>query len=188
MASGRGPEFEEYVCELMNDGRGGGAATPAAATAASADNDDAIGGGADTAAAPKCNSFECPGIGAEPVLWYKFNGQACQHCLACVPNVERETHIFAALSTMSAHNTMLTEHITQLEHELQEQQAKHTEERIAALTYHQTNVDNCRKVNEAKKQIDAQHAQREEQLNAQQAQLIALKEELHNHAAVQTVP
>jgi hypothetical protein len=146
----------------------------------SADNDDAIGGGADTAAAPTCNSSKCPGIGAWPVLHYQFNGQACQHCIACVPRVERDTHIFAALS-------MLTGHITQLEHKSAEQEARHTEQRNTARQYHQTNVDNCRKLNQAKKQMDAQQAQREEQLNAQQARLLALKEELLNHAAVHTV-
>jgi hypothetical protein len=103
-----------------------------------------------------------------------------------------------------------------LEHELVQQQARHTEQRNAAIQYHQTNVDNCRKVNEAKRLMDTQLAQRQEQLNTQQAQqaqreeqlnaqherlnaqqerlnaqqerLLALQRELQNHAAVHPVP
>jgi len=86
-------------------------------------------------------------------------------------------------------------YITQLEKKLAEQEARHTEQRNAGWQYHQTNVDNCRKLNEAKKQMDAQQAQREEKLNAreeklnaQEQRLLALQEELLKHPAVHTVP
>ena len=181
MASAQGPEFDENVCC-------GGAATDAAATAA----------------APKCDSPECPGTreGSALVLWYNFDNKPWKHCLDCLPGVQGGTHIFAALTTVSRHNIMLTTHITELEHELVQQQARHTEQRNAAIRYHQTNVDNCRKVNDAKRLMDSQSAQRQalqaqreeqlnaqhERLNAQQERLLALQRELQNHAAVHPVP
>jgi hypothetical protein len=75
-----------------------------------------------------------------------------------------------ALHTLSAYNCLLIEHITKVEHDLAEQEASHTEQRNAARQYNQTNVDNWRKMQVAKKQIDTQQAQSEEQLNDQQAQ------------------